>query len=215
MALVTFYFSLANLDLGDAYTVSMAGPIFVAMLSGWLLGERVALVRWFAIGIGLAGVAIVMRPGAGVFNIWSFLALLSALAYALGMIVNRKLTVTEDNHTIIFYLGVAASLVLLVMLPFDWRRPPLQDVPLLLVIGLVEFVITYLLLQAYRYATANTIVSFDYVSVFYVILAGFLVFSEVPTWNLLFGVVLLIASGAVIVVDEVRRKKPRDAESGE
>ena len=214
IATVTFYLSLANLELADAFTVSMSGPIFVAMLSGWLLRERVPLVRWIAVGVGLFGVVIVMRPGAGLFNVWALMALISALTYALGMILNRKLTETENSNTIIFYLGVTSGALLLVALPFDWQSPPLDDAPLLLVLGLLEFVIMYLIVQAYRYAAATTIITFDYLSVFYVIIAGFLVFSEVPSWNLLAGVVLLVASGLAIVVDETCRHRLRDTESG-
>ncbi len=213
VATVTFYLSLANLDLADAFTVSMSGPIFVAMLSGWLLGERVPLVRWLAIGVGLFGVVVVMRPGAGLFNIWAVMALVSAVGYALGMMLNRKLTETEDSNTIIFYVGIISGALLLMALPFDWQSPTLQDAPLLLVLGLLEFIIMYFIVQAYRYAAANTVISFDYISVFYVIIAGFIVFAEVPNWNLLAGVALLVISGLTIVVDEARRKEPQEPES--
>ena len=207
VAIVAFYLSLANLDLADAYTLSMAGPIFLAMLSGWLLGEKVPLVRWASVIIGMAGVIFLMRPGAGLFNIWAFTALLSALFYALGMIVNRKLTATEHSLTILFYLGTTSGIMLLIALPMDWVDPPIDDLPLLLLSGGLDFCMMYMFMQAYRYAAAHTIISFDYLAVFYILLAGFIAFAEVPTWNLMIGIAILIASGLITIGHEMHTSR--------
>jgi drug/metabolite transporter (DMT)-like permease len=58
-------------------------PVLIAVRAGPLLGERVGLRRWAAVGIGLLGVLIVARPGADAANLASLLVLGSATASAL------------------------------------------------------------------------------------------------------------------------------------
>jgi drug/metabolite transporter (DMT)-like permease len=214
VASVSFYFSLEYLELDDAVTVGMAGPIFVAMLSGWYLGERVPALRWIAIVAGFAGVAVVMRPGAGLFNIWALLALVSAASYAVAVMLSRRLTATEDSLTILFYLSVVAGLALAPIMPFVWSSTPLQELPLLFMVGFLAGITQYLLIQAYRYGVANTIITFDYMGIIYIGIVAYLAFAEIPGWNLLAGAVLLVGSGLYIVYDEARQHQRRTEELG-
>jgi len=204
---VAFYFALANLDLADAYTLGMGGPFFVAMFSGWFLKEPVSLQRWLAIALGFGAILIVMQPGAGVFNIWAVLAVLSALTYAIEMMFYRVASRTEDSLTLIFYVSLCVTVVLAPVTAFVWTDMLLWEIPLLAATGVMAGAGQYFIVLAYRYAAANTVITFDYMSVIYIGIIGYLLFSEVPTWNLLIGVVLLIASGLYIVFDETRQHK--------
>lgn len=210
-ATVAFFFAIKNLNLDDAVTVGLAGPIFVALLSGWLLGEKVSFMRWAAIVVGFVGVVVVMRPGAGLFNVWSFVALASAALYAVGMMVNRKLTQTEDSLTILFYLSLFAGLALLPFMFFVWQSTPYWELPILFAIGVLEAVSAYLLIQAYRFAVANMVITFDYVGVIYIAIVSYIVFTDVPSWNLVAGAAFLIGSGMYIAFDEARTHRLRSA----
>ena len=212
IATVAFFYSIEYLKLDDAVTVSLAAPIFVALLSRWFLGEQVTFKRWIAIVVGFAGVAVVMRPGAGLFNVWAFLALFSAATYAFGMMINRKLTETEDSLTILLYTTAIGGLVLLPFMFFIWKWTPYVDLPMLFLVGVLAGITQYLLIQAYRYAAANTIIAFDYIGVIYIAIVSYLVFAEVPSVNLMSGAVLLIASGMFIVYDETRQHRRLERE---
>ena len=209
-----FFFSLEPLGLDNATTLGYVGPIIVAALSGWFLGERVSAVRWAAILVGFLGVAIVMRPGAGLFNIWGFLALASAATYAVRVMVYRKLTETEDSLTILFYMSAIAALIHVPALPFVWTSTPFWELPLLFLTGLLAGATQYLLIEAYRYAAANTVVVFDYMTILYIAIVSYIVFVEIPSWNLIAGAVLLIGGGLFIVWDESRQQKTSDDERG-
>ena len=213
-ATVAFYYSLEFLALDDAVAISLSAPIFVAMFSGWILGERVPLVRWIAVLVGFAGVAIVFPPSTGLADVWALVALLSALCYALGMMVNRILTRTEDSLTILFYMTTVGGLVLLPLMPFVWKTTPLWEFFLLFVVGLMAGIAQYLVVQAYRYAAANTIITFDYIGVLYVAFVSYLVFAEIPSLNLVEGAALLAASGIFITFDEARLRRKLTEELG-
>lgn len=204
---VAFYFSLANMDLADAYTLSMGGPFFVAILSGWFLKERVPPKRWLAILLGFGAIVIVMNPSSGVLNIWALLAVLSALTYGIEVMFYRVATRSEDSLTIMFYTSLVSTVVLAPVVVFMWTDMLLWEIPLLVATGLLAGIGQYFFVQAYRYAAANTVITFDYMSVIYVGIIGYIAFAEVPTWNLLIGVVLLSASGVYVVLDETRQQR--------
>lgn len=202
---VAFFFSLEHFEEADVYAVALVAPIIVALLSGRVLGERVPTVRWVTILIGFVGVIVALRPGIGLLNVWVLLALVSAAAYAFAMMLNRMLTRTEDSLTIVFYMSASACVVLLPTLPSDWKPIPLGDSLPLIVVGLLASVAHYLMVQAYRYAAAHTIITFDYVSVFYVVVVGYLLFSVMPESYMVYGLILLVSCGLFVVIDEARQ----------
>jgi drug/metabolite transporter (DMT)-like permease len=206
---VAFFYSLQHLSLANVYTVALMSPLIVACLSGWILGESVHFVRWLTIIVGFAGVLVAMAPTAGIVDTWVILAIVSAGAYALAMMLNRVLTRTEDSLTIVFYMSIVGAVVLAPFALPAWQAIDSGDVALLLAVGLQASVVHVLMVQAYRYAPAHTVITFDYVSVFYVSIVGYLVFAQTPDRNLMIGLVILIASGLFVVFDEARRVRKR------
>ena len=202
---VTFFFSLKHLDEADVYSVALVAPIIVALLSGRILGEYVPRLRWVTILVGFVGVVVALGPGVGLLNVWVLLALVSAAAYAFAMMLNRILSRTEDSLTIVFYMSASACVILLPSMPSVWKPIPLGDWLPLTVVGLLASVAHYFMVQAYRYATAHTIITFDYVSVLYVVIIGYTLFAQVPRWNMVFGLILLVSCGVFIIIDEARQ----------
>ncbi len=81
--------------------------------------------------------------------------------------------------------------------------------------GLIACVLQYLMVQAYRFAPANTVAVFEYVAIVYVAIISYIVFAEVPTWNLTFAAALLVGGGLFIVWDEARQQRRLAEEVGE
>ena len=209
---VAFFFSLEHLDEADVYSVALVAPIIVALLSARVLGERVPVLRWVAILVGLVGVVVALRPSAGLLDVWVLLAVVSAAAYAVAMMLNRVLTRTEDSLTIVFYMSASACVILLPAMPSVWKPVPLSQALPLFIVGLLASVAHYLMVQAYRYATAHTIITFDYVSVLYVVIVGYLMFSVVPGSHMVYGLILLVSCGLLVLTDEARwpRRLPNE-----
>ncbi len=89
--------------------------------------------------------------------------------------------------------------------PFVRTSTPLWELLLLFVVGLVGALGQFTIIQAYRFAAASTIISFDYVGILYVVALDYLAFAAQPGWNLMAGGVLLIGSGVDITWEETRR----------
>ena len=91
-AVCTFYaLASSRIALGDAVTLGATAPIFVALLSGPLLGERVGTPVALAVLLGFAGIVAVVRPSFGGDVAVALIATHGAVFYALAMIWLRKI----------------------------------------------------------------------------------------------------------------------------
>jgi S-adenosylmethionine uptake transporter len=197
---------LAKLELAQAFTIFMTGPVFVALLGIVMLKERVKLGRWAAIGVGILGVVVILQPGSGVAPEWALVALLGAAVYALAMVTTRDLTRTESSQTIVLFTNLFVAAVLLPAQPWVWTPPPLADLALLMGVGVLATLAQFLLAQAYRHASAATVAPFDYVAFVYVVIVGYLMFGEVPSCLVVAGAGVVMMSGFLIIRSETRRQ---------
>ena len=212
----TAYYALAfpALPLAEAIALFFVSPIFVTLLAGPLLGEKVSLNSWFAVTVGFVGVLFIVRPGSALFEPAALLSLISAAAYALAMVFARKLGVSEPATVMAFYqngayllgaiviAGVCAALGLtklghpsLDFLVRPWVTPTPKDFLLMAACGVIAAIAMSLLTQAYRLAEANLVTVFEYTGMIWAPLWGFLFFGEIPRWTTLIGMLLIVAAG--------------------
>ena len=86
---ISYYASLPNLQLSIAAAAFYTLPMFITLFSALIVGERVRALGWIAVAIGFAGVLLILRPKAAEFNAYALLPLVSAVLYALAMILTR------------------------------------------------------------------------------------------------------------------------------
>lgn len=77
------------IGLIESHAVFAICPLLIAALSGPVLGEKVGAMRWLAIGAGLVGVIVFLRPGTGVFSPYALLPFAAALMFALYSVLTR------------------------------------------------------------------------------------------------------------------------------
>jgi len=215
-SLVGFFAAFAVMPFGDVYAISFASPLLITALSVPLLGEKVGWRRWLAVLVGLTGVLIMVRPGGSVFGWMALAALGGTLAYALAMLLVRRLSKTESNVAIVFYSGAMASLASGAALPLVWQTPLWSDLPWLIAIGLIGGVAHLVLTQAFRLAPASTVTPFEYSGMIWAVLFGWLFWQEVPDGPFYAGAVLVIACGLYILRREaLQAMRPADRLPGE
>ena len=219
---VSFYLSLSALPIAVSVSLFFSSPIFIFVLSVLFLNESVDKGSWAAVFAGFLGVVIMLNPGADVIDPAAFLAVLSALFYAVGAIMTRKLGKTESGLTQLFYLLVVylvCSLMLAAVLSQasagadvhpsaafflrPWQIPPLRDIGLLLSIGLMAALGIYCLTQAYRLEDPSRVAPFEYIAVPLGAFWGLLLWHDVLDLQSIIGIFFIIGSGLFII----RRKK--------
>ena len=103
---VTYFVGLSLMPLADAVATAFVAPLFVTLMSAVILREEVGPRRWAAVGVGMLGVVVMTRPGAGVIQPAAILVLISAFCYASSHMMTRRMRATESAMTLNFFVQV-------------------------------------------------------------------------------------------------------------
>lgn len=200
-----FYWAVIYLPLADVMTYWLAGPIYVAALSPFLLGETVGRVRWTAIALGFVGVLIALTPSGEIEPFAIAVSIVGSLAFALMVVTGRTLRGTPDTVLVLFQIlgALAAGIVLA---PATWVDPSAVDVILLGALGVVAMVAHICVNRAVKLADAATVAPLQYTLLPWGIVLGWLFFADLPSATMLIGAAIIVASGCVIAVRENRRR---------
>ncbi|MBW1866667.1 MAG: DMT family transporter [Deltaproteobacteria bacterium] len=196
---VAFWGALKFMPMTDCLVIAFASPLFVAALSVPILKETVGMYRWGGIAIGLSGVVIVMRPGAGVFEWVSVLPLLAGFLYASFQITTRILCRTDNSLTTLMYSSVVGLLLSTAVVFFIWVPPTLQQWLLLIWMGFIGAVGHYLMIKAFELAPASLLAPFDYTGILWATFLGFFIFHDLPDAWTITGAAIIISSGIYII----------------
>jgi len=108
---ISYYLSLPHLSLSVAAAAYYTLPIFITLLSAWLASENISRVSWLAVLLGFGGILLIMKPSTDEFNWYVLLPLLSAILYALAMILTRTKCRTEQPLVLSLALNIMFILV--------------------------------------------------------------------------------------------------------
>ncbi|WP_186397754.1 DMT family transporter [Stappia sp. P2PMeth1] len=207
-AMSLWFAALALLPLPDATAIGFSAPLMTVALAAVILREKVRAYRWSAVAVGFLGILIILSPhlsGAAPTeeaSLGAMLAFASAIFMALAMITVRRLTSTERTSTIVVWFAGVTSVFALMSAPFGWVMPDATDAVMLVAIGLSGGVGQILLTQSYRYADASTIAPFEYTTMLWTVLVGWIVFAEVPTLEVIGGAAIVIGAGVFVIFRE-------------
>jgi drug/metabolite transporter (DMT)-like permease len=192
---VLFIMGLGLLPMAEATTMAFVSPIFVTALSIPILGEAVGRRRWIAVVAGLFGVMVVVRPGMDSFNPAAFFPLLSALSWAMALVITRKTSDCDTPLTVLSYAALVGFAALSVVVPFEWVAMGPREVVLGVITGVTSTVAQGLIVLAYRHASASLLAPFLYSQIVWSAGLGFLIFRNVPDLWTFAGGAIIAASG--------------------
>ncbi len=211
---LTFFLGLAEIPIADGVAIFFVSPLLITIMSVVFLGERVGPWRWAAVGMGLIGVIIMVRPGTGSFQSAALLPLLAAFGYAFLSILTRKIGTTESAATMTAYIQIVFIAVCAVSglilgdgrfagaerpaLDFLLRAwPPLElaDWWLFVLIGAGSCFGGFFISQAYRLGEAGFVAPFEYVAMPMAVLTGWLIFGDLPDAAGWLGIALIVGAG--------------------
>lgn len=189
---------LRFIPLAEATAVIFLAPVFVTLLSALLLREPISKSQWLAIGFGLIGVVLIVRPGGALFDWPVLLPLAAAVCFALYQLLTRMLAGKDHPVTSNFYSGLTGTLLLApigVMQLEQLQQMPAPALGMLLGLGALAMTAHMLLTLAFRYASAAVLAPFTYAQIISACVVGWLVFGQLPDHWALLGVIVIISSG--------------------
>ncbi len=200
------FFALQYLQLAETGAIQFSVPLLIAMLSSWLLRERLDARRWAAIAVGFAGVLLVIRPGSQAFHPAILLSVLNALLYAAFNLLTRRMAATETPESMQWISALFATLWLAPFALPQWQTPASAGVwGVMLLCALMGGLGHLFVAQAHRHASAAVLGPFLYQQILYMTLWGWLVFDQVPDAFVVAGAGVVVASGLYLLWLEMRR----------
>ena len=207
---------LSLLPLPEVTAIGYATPLFTVIFAVLFLGERVRLFRLSAVAVGLIGVLIVLYPrftigGDAVSQMATLGALMvlgASIMRALVQVHVRRLVQTDSTAAIVFFFSLTATVLSFLTLPLGmlvdwpaltWVMPGLQVSLLLICSGLIGGVAQIMITSSFRFGPVSMLAPFDYASMIFATLIGWLVFSEIPTPAILIGAGLVMTGGVLII----------------
>ncbi|WP_373388945.1 DMT family transporter [Pseudomonas alcaligenes] len=200
-----FYAGLRHIPLGEATAVIFLAPLVVVVLSVLWLKETVSRGVWLAVGGGLLGVLLIVRPGGELFSPASLLPLGAAFCFGLYQLLTRRLSATDAPATSNFLTALVGTLGAGLLLPWTWQMPAPMDVLLMAALGGLAMTGHMLLTHAYRFASAASLAPFTYGQILIATLIGALVFDHLPDAWAVLGMAVIILSGAALAWSQRQR----------
>ncbi|SMF72663.1 S-adenosylmethionine uptake transporter [Xaviernesmea oryzae] len=192
-----FYAAVVYLPLADVMTFYMAGPIYVAALSHFLLGERIGWRRWLAVLIGFIGVVIALRPSSEMLSWPSIFGLVGSLSFALTLVLNRMLRSTPDA-TLVTWQTLACLIAGAFLTIGNWSPFDTGELLALLLLGVVSCAAHLLITRSLKLAPASVLAPLQYTLLLWAIVLGWVFFGDFPDAQTLTGAAIIVLAGLFI-----------------
>jgi drug/metabolite transporter (DMT)-like permease len=192
------------MPLASAVAINFSAPLFATVAAIVFLKETVGPVRWGALIVGFLGVLLVTAPGADTLQAGSLFALANAILFGTVTVGVRRMTSTESAETLTMYQMVFLTGFFAAALPFGWVTPTLPDFGAMVVNGLGNALGQYLWTRALHLAPTSAVVPFNYFSLVWAIILGFLVWGDIPSATLVMGSAIVVGTGMFLLWHESR-----------
>jgi drug/metabolite transporter (DMT)-like permease len=196
------------LPIAVASTLGFSSPIFLALLAGIVLKERVGLDRWIVILVGFGGVLMITNPFSGEASWAVIFPIICAFFVALRDIAIRYVPsdlpssqVAFTNAWVVMLGGGLYSLYQ------GWGEADLSWYLWFIVLGAVLYGGYFCLIIGSRLGELSFISPFKYVSILIAIVYGYLIWDEQPTPVMLAGAIVIVISGIILLSTEKRRAR--------
>lgn len=201
VALLTYFAAIPHVSLGEAAFLNQTSAVWVALVSPWLLRQRVGAAAWVAVAASLLGVALLGRPqGPDSDALGRSLGLLSGLAAAGAYVSITKAAVTNAPVTIVFWFTLVGSVASLFLVVATGAQLP-QDLTTgawLLAAGVAATVAQLWMTAAYRDGHAASVAAAGAAGPLLTALAGWAFLNQIPGDQARVGMALLLLSSSVL-----------------
>ena len=227
-----FYFAQSKMPIATMTVLFLVSPFFITVTSIYFFKSQVGYRRWISILIGFVGVVLICQPETGQFNFYYLIPIIVALSYAFSIIIVKK---TADRDTlyqqmILTYLIMGLLSGITGLLFGDGRFDTAENSEVAFIVRSWQFVDTestfklftisvlgsvglLVLMGAYRVADPAVISPYEYSLLIWMVLLGYLVWGDVPSFNIAIGMVLIVGAGIYMFYRERIKSESVDSDT--
>ena len=201
-SMTAWYYALGQMPLADAGALSFTTAIFVTIGAAIWFRERVGLMRWSAVIVGLICALIVLKPGSGVLSWAAIAAAGSSALWAVSLLMSKALAKYDSVTTITFYQPLMILPVAFLATIPVWTLPSLEVWLCLFGMGCAAAIGNYGYIKAIRIADVSISMPADYLRLLWMSSWGYWLFGEIPGLSTWVGAALIIAAAFFITIRE-------------
>lgn len=198
-------YAIGALALATVFAIEFTMPAWVAVFATLFLGERLNRGRLVMLGLGLAGIAIILRPGLGGLHPAALVMLLGAAFYAGNMIMTKRISAADSPLAVIFWMSLTQLPLTFVSALPHWVTPRPVDLLWALVIGSGSFIAHYSMTRAMKLADATLVVPIDFLRLPLIALIGALFYGEPLELATFAGAAVIFAGTYYSLAREARK----------
>jgi drug/metabolite transporter (DMT)-like permease len=199
-----WFAALLLIPIAQVVAIEFTMPIWAAALAVAFLGERMNAWKTLAVVLGLAGVAVIVRPGAQGLGLGQLIALVAAFGFAASVVLVKSLTRTDAAIVVSFWMLVVQSLIGLLPALADWRWPSATTWGWVVLVSFCGTYSHYCFARAMQHADATVVVPMDFLRVPLSALAGWAIYAERIDLLTVAGVALILVGNLL----NLRRATP-------
>ena len=192
----TFILALGVLAIADLTAILLLSPLIITAISALALKETVRWRRWLAVILGFAGMLLVVKPGGSGFQAAALLGVVSTIGVAFRDLVTRHLADTLPT-LLVATAGILSLTAFggLLSLGLPWQ--PLDSHVILLLAGAALTVLlgNVAIIMAFRDVDASAVSPLRYTVIVWAVLAGIVIFGDIPEPTAWLGILLIVGSG--------------------
>ena len=199
-----FAAALRTVPLAELQAITLVYPLMVTLVAIPILGEKVGIFRFTAVGIGFLGALVIVRPG-GLPLDWGVLfAILSASFYAIYIALTRKVSSDDSTATSMVYVGAIGLVLTSGVGVFFWKPMDLASLGLMGLVMITSTTAHAIMMVALSRAPASVIQPFNYTALPWGIALSYLFFGHLIDTVSLMGAAVIVGAGLVVMARERR-----------
>lgn len=191
-----WFFAVGVIPLAQVFALEFTVPLWVLVLSPFVLAEAITRVRAFAALLGFTGILVLTQPFSAALSPGLIAAALAAIGFAGSAVLTRRLTRTESLATILFYLTTLQTIFGLIGAGFDGEiaPPALASGPWLVLIGCAGLFAHFCLTKALALAPATLVMPIDFARLPLIAAVGWALYDEALSWPVVFGAAIILVA---------------------
>jgi len=214
IALLAFFYNIANIPLAEAMTFSKTAPIFTSLFAYIFLSEKLNFWQILSIFLGFIGMIFIIQPNGFEMSKTDLLGVFSGVGAGLAYTSVRELRKYYDSRAIVLsftVIGTIAPAILLIIGSFykvpeylDFLIAPIvipnyDDLISIFALGILATFAQIFMTKAYGETKAGIVATVSYSNILFSLFIGIFILNEpIPNFLSFIGIFLIVFSGVLV-----------------
>ena len=205
MAISIQFFTISNIQLAQVSTIGYLRPSIMSIFAYFILSEKQSKGRWLVLIVGFLSILLVFSPESNSIQLIALLALLGSCCGSLSTIFQKFLSKKFSEIQLMVWYSVGISILSLPFCLYTWKEVSLNELIFMVLTGLLATGAQFFFIKAFRLSQASFLAPIQYFHIIPVLIIGYLIFSEIPSYQTLLGALIIILSLIGLLIWEKNR----------